>query len=405
MSLTKVSYSMVTGAPANVLDFGADLTGNVNSADAINDALAASDIVYMPPGIYRITSSINVGANQQLYGASGGTIIRSTLASGVAAIVVGNPANNTLSYGCVVRDLVISPQVNDTVGMKMYSLVGARIVNIQIQPYDVVTNTTGFVLDGGYSAYFNLFENLLCNHCHIGFKATTTGVSYPTTQTFINFSSFGDLAYGDTTSIGFLFENVATNSCGQDSVIIGGNVEQCGTGVSIVNINSLTFNGLRFEQNTVDVLGGVYTSNCNFISCKYIEVTSSLYISNSGYGKNSFYGCSGAAAQTNASANNTSIYAFAATDVPLTINAQVAQTAALQQWKNSSGTVVAAIEGGAVRVNSSAKTVGANEISIGSITSTSVGAAGGASALPATPLGYLIINVAGTDVKVPYYTS
>lgn len=405
MSLTKVSYSMVTGAPANVLDFGADLTGVADSTAAINSALAASDIVYMPPGIYRTTSSINVGANQQLYGASRGTIIRSTLASGAAAIVVGNPANNVLSYGCVVRDLMISPQANDTVGMMMYSLVGASVKNIEIQPYDVVTNTTGFVLDGGYSAFFNLFENLLCNHCHIGFKVTTTGVSYPTCQTFINFSSLGDLSYGDTTSIGMLFENVATASCGTDSVIIGGNVEQCGTGVSIVNFNSLTFTGLRFEQNTVDVLGGPYTSNCNFISCKHIEVTSSLYISNSGYGRNSFYGCLGAAANTNASANNASIYAFAATDVPLTIHGQVAQTAALQQWKNSSGTVVAAIEDGAIRVNSSAKTVGANEISIGSLTSTSVGAAGGASALPATPVGYLIINVGGTDRKIPYYTA
>lgn len=36
-------------------------------------------------------------------------------------------------------------------------------------------------------------------------------------------------------------------------------------------------------------------------------------------------------------------------------------------------------------------------------TATTVGAAGGASALPATPLGYLIIKVAGTDRKIPYY--
>lgn len=404
MSLTKVSYSMVNGAPANILDFNADPTGVADSTAAINDALAASDIVYMPPGIYRTTASINVGADQQLYGASGGTVIRSTLASGVAAIVVGNPANNTLSYGCVVRDLVISPQVNDTVGMKMYSLVGARIVNIQIQPYDVVTNTTGFVLDGGYSAFFNLFENLLCNHCHIGFKLTTTGASFPTSQTFINFSSFGDLSYGDTTSIGFLFENVATNSCGQDSVIIGGNVEQCGTGVSIVDFNSLTFNGLRFEQNTVDILGGAFTENCNFISCKYIANVSGISYQN-GFGKNTFFSCSGAYGAVNRQEATNVIYSKGAAEIPVTIGGAVGQTAALQQWKDSSGNVLAAIEGGAVRINSSAKTVGANEISIGSTTSTSVGAAGGASALPATPLGYLIINVAGTNVKVPYYTA
>lgn len=404
MSLTKVSYSMVTGAPANVLDFGADLTGVVDSTAAINAALAASDIVYMPPGIYKITDSINVGANQQLYGASSGTVIRSNLSSGVAAIVVGNPANNVLSYGCVVRDLIISPQVASTIGMMMYSLVGARIVNVQIQPYDVITNTTGFVLDGGYSAFFNLFENLLCNHCHVGFKVTTTGVSYPTCQTFINFSSLGDLSYGDTTSIGFLFENVATASCGQDSVIVGGNVEQCGTGVSIVNINSLTFNGLRFEQNTVDVLAGTFTQYCNFISCKYIENVSGINWQN-GYGKNSFISCNGVYGVVNRQESTNIIYSKGAAEIPVTIGGAVGQTAALQQWKNSSGTVLTAIEEGAVRINAAAKTVTANEISIGSTTDTTVGAAGGASALPATPVGYLIINVAGTNRKIPYYNT
>ncbi len=52
-----------------------------------------------------------------------------------------------------------------------------------------------------------------------------------------------------------------------------------------------------------------------------------------------------------------------------------------------------------------APTVAAGEIGYGSTTATTVGAAGGASALPATPTGYVIINVAGTAFKVPYYAS
>ncbi len=36
-------------------------------------------------------------------------------------------------------------------------------------------------------------------------------------------------------------------------------------------------------------------------------------------------------------------------------------------------------------------------------TATTVGAAGGATALPATPLGYVIIKIAGTDRKIPFY--
>jgi hypothetical protein len=45
------------------------------------------------------------------------------------------------------------------------------------------------------------------------------------------------------------------------------------------------------------------------------------------------------------------------------------------------------------------------EIAYGSTTATTVGAAGGASALPATPTGYIIINIAGTDRKVPFYAN
>lgn len=36
-------------------------------------------------------------------------------------------------------------------------------------------------------------------------------------------------------------------------------------------------------------------------------------------------------------------------------------------------------------------------------TETTVGAAGGGSALPATPIGYVIINIGTTPVKFPYY--
>jgi hypothetical protein len=52
-----------------------------------------------------------------------------------------------------------------------------------------------------------------------------------------------------------------------------------------------------------------------------------------------------------------------------------------------------------------AASVGAGIIAYGGTTATTVGAAGGASALPATPTGYIIVNVAGTQMKVPYYAN
>jgi hypothetical protein len=67
MSLTKVSYSMIDGAPINVLDYGADPTGATDSSSAITAAVAACQAasqssLYFPTGIYRLTSTITLGA-------------------------------------------------------------------------------------------------------------------------------------------------------------------------------------------------------------------------------------------------------------------------------------------------------------------------------------------------------
>lgn len=59
--------------------------------------------------------------------------------------------------------------------------------------------------------------------------------------------------------------------------------------------------------------------------------------------------------------------------------------------------------GGSVTIGGGLHAAGVGEICLGNNTGTTVGAAGGASALPATPLGYWSINIAGTTVRIPYY--
>ena len=64
MSLTKVSYSMITGAPVNALDFGADPTGVSDSAPAIQAAMTFAWLnrleLYVPAGNYLINSHQSV---------------------------------------------------------------------------------------------------------------------------------------------------------------------------------------------------------------------------------------------------------------------------------------------------------------------------------------------------------
>lgn len=58
---------------------------------------------------------------------------------------------------------------------------------------------------------------------------------------------------------------------------------------------------------------------------------------------------------------------------------------------------------GNVTVGAAATGVDSGKLALGSTTQTTVGAAGGASAQPATPLGYLIAYLGATPIKIPYH--
>lgn len=71
MSLTKVSYSMITGETVNVLDYGADASGTTDSKAAIEAAFAAagtSKTVWFPQGTYLISETVRLQSNYKFDG-------------------------------------------------------------------------------------------------------------------------------------------------------------------------------------------------------------------------------------------------------------------------------------------------------------------------------------------------
>lgn len=77
MSLTKASYSMITGAPANVLDYGADATGSTDSTTAIQNALnSGATTVVLPNGTYKITTYLLVPAGVKFVGQSRSAVLQ-----------------------------------------------------------------------------------------------------------------------------------------------------------------------------------------------------------------------------------------------------------------------------------------------------------------------------------------
>jgi hypothetical protein len=68
MSLTKASYSMISGETANILDYGADPTGVASSTAALNAALATGNSVFIPKGIFRLTGETVVPSGARIFG-------------------------------------------------------------------------------------------------------------------------------------------------------------------------------------------------------------------------------------------------------------------------------------------------------------------------------------------------
>jgi hypothetical protein len=78
MALTKATYSLIEGAPFNILDYGADPTGVADSTAKIQAAITAcgattnKGAVYIPAGSYKLTAALNVPYGVSIYG-DGGT--------------------------------------------------------------------------------------------------------------------------------------------------------------------------------------------------------------------------------------------------------------------------------------------------------------------------------------------
>ncbi len=62
MSLTKATYSLINGAPINVLDYGATGDGVTNDTAAMQAAHDTGNVVYYPAGTYLFTSNISISS-------------------------------------------------------------------------------------------------------------------------------------------------------------------------------------------------------------------------------------------------------------------------------------------------------------------------------------------------------
>lgn len=179
MALTKASYTLITGAPFNVLDYGADPTGVANSRDAFQaaiDALVAtgkSGRLDIPAGTYRMNSGITIDASVctvvgyaalldfSSFAASTGAAITIT---GASINLSGNPYFNGVNF---IQGLKIKGPGQAVAGNTGVLLTGSGLLgsnDYALRDCEVFSFATGVVM--GNVAYHLLFDHcsvFLCN--------------------------------------------------------------------------------------------------------------------------------------------------------------------------------------------------------------------------------------------------
>lgn len=267
MSLTKVSYSMIQGAPANALDFGAKGDGTTDDTDALQDFfdyVSSNHIAgIIPSGNYVVSSTLTVTSattisNFAILGEVEDSIWQTNAAVGVRFLWIGSSGGTVISFNNVrsatISGIFIAPKTTQNIGVCL-SIDGVNSTGVQASigsaPGSGVVQT-GILL--AYTATSGCDLHRLYN---LQFSGLTNGVYIYNSQSKFNVIEKSDITF-------------------------------CTNGI---NVNSGSFTGydLNLGHNTVDVLLQDNTDEINIyapqseLSARFLQCTketSAAYVVN-----------------------------------------------------------------------------------------------------------------------------
>jgi hypothetical protein len=134
MTLTKTHNRMIEGAVANALDFGADPTGATDSTAALNSAFNSPAMkIYIPPGTYKITSSLLIDGKKIIEGAGSDintTVISLTDSSVLEAAKIGSTTRFTGAIKDIVIDRTTYDGATENIGWAVYDAASVVFENL-----------------------------------------------------------------------------------------------------------------------------------------------------------------------------------------------------------------------------------------------------------------------------------
>jgi len=282
MSLTKASYSMITGAPANVLDYGAVPDGVTDCTAAFQAAILANTSVYVPEGNYVISQTLKltrqgstfIGAGHPAYPYSsssefGGTWLIWTGTTGNVIELNSRrrdlPSAVTVLTGAYVANFSIALGAGSSCDNMLWienGVLHSTVEMLYLQSYygGLPTNSMICLEDAGINDY----------PLGVCLRDITVRNSDPASATAI---PCGMQIRGCIESV---FERIAIYDC-DDGFQIGTGTPNQGT------IQNCNFTGLiaeigdRYNCNPagsgISIYGG---SNLNFYGCKFVSAAAAV---------------------------------------------------------------------------------------------------------------------------------
>ena len=251
MSLTKASYSMITGAPVNVKDYGAVGNGSTNDTAAIQAAInTGAKSIYFPQGTYLIYSTLSITGSEQNFFGDGG-----------------------LKSSPIIQANTNTFPIFTATGTGTQSLLSFSNLTLKYGTYGFVSNVTP---SGGFAILDRTsFANVTFDQHTVG------GIFAGITQKMIvgqikdclfSYCVSGVKSLGGSFSIWSIDDNKFEGL--NDSALYIYNINDSQTGGGAVNVR-----GNRFEANNGVTSGYYYcdfrsTENLNFEGNYFEDVTS-----------------------------------------------------------------------------------------------------------------------------------